>query len=396
MNNVYKNCLVTALILTFVALFVHSAIKEEEKHIKVGFILVGDEAEPYTENYINAAEHAMEIYGDSIECIFKYNVPEDDIEEPLQDLVDEKCDFIISASYGYGPAVKDMAENHPEIQFCALTSDIANVEPVLSNFHNCMGEIYQGRYICGVVAGMKLKEMIDNGVITKDQAVVGYVAAFPYSEVISGYTAFFLGVRSVVPEATMLVKYTNTWAGYNIEKKVAMELIDEGCVIISQHSDTIGPAVACENANGDIPVYHVGYNQSMTDIAPTSSLISCSIDYSKYFEQSIYAILNDKTIESVVDANVHMQDSFAGLDKGWVTILDINDAIVAEGTSEMVNKLIQDFNAGRVHVFYGDYTGTNPFDESDVIDLNTEFIENELSSSPSFNYVLDDVITIID
>lgn len=393
---VYLICLSTSLVLFGAAYLFHMKYIAEEKHIKVGYIFVGDEMTPYTDNFIKAAEHVEDVYGDKIECIYKYNVTEDAVYEPLQELVDADCDYIITASYGYGPAVKEMAAKYPDIEFCAITCDNANSDTILPNYHNCMGEIYQGRYICGVVAGMKLREMIDQGIISPDEAVVGYVAAYPYAEVISGYTSFFLGVRSVVPEATMLVKYTNTWSSYSIEKKTAIELIEEGCVLISQHSDTNGPAVACENSEGDVPVYHVGYNQSMTEIAPTSSLISCSIDYSLYFEQSIGAVLDGKKIENTVDANITLQDAYAGIDKGWVKILDTNEAIVADGTDEAINQLIKDFKNGDVHVFQGMYTGTNPFDSADKIDLGTEYIENQHSSAPTFNYVLDDVITVIE
>lgn len=395
MIKVYINCFITALILVIASFIIHSMYVPEEQHIKVGLVLVGDEMTPYTENIIKASEYAKEVYGEKVEFVYKYNVSEESVTGPLQELVDENCDYIITASYGYGPAVKKMAEKYPNIQFSALTCDNANSDPVIDNYHNCMGEIYQGRYICGVVAGMKMKEMIDEGIITSDEAKIGYVAAFPYAEVISGYTSFFLGVKSVVPDATMMVKYTNTWSSYSIEKNTAVELIDKGCVVISQHSDTTGPAVACESANGKIPVYHVGYNQSMTEIAPTRSLVSCSVDYSLYFVQSIEAVMNGKNIESVVNADTSLQDSYAGIDKNWVKILDINEAIVADGTDEMINQLIDGFNNGSIHVFIGDYTGTNPFDENDTIDLNTEYIENMNSSAPTFNYVLDDVIVVL-
>ena len=205
MKRTYTLCIITSLIMCILAVGVHRVTRTEEKHLKVGFIFVGDEITPYTENFIKARNHVMEVYGDQIECVTKYNITEDRIEEPLQELVAEKCDYIIAASYGYGPVVKEVAQEHPEIQFCVPTGDNANQEPVLSNYHNCYGTIYQGRYVCGVVAGVKLKEMIENGIITPEQAKIGYVAAFPYAEVISGYTAFYLGVRSVVPEATMLV-----------------------------------------------------------------------------------------------------------------------------------------------------------------------------------------------
>ncbi len=396
MKRTYTLCIITSLVMCILASGIHHITRTEEKHLKVGFIFVGDEITPYMENFIKARNHVMEVYGDQIECVTKYNVTEDRIEEPLQELVAEKCDYIIAASYGYGPVVKEMAEKHPEIQFCVPTGDNANQEPVFSNYHNCYGTIYQGRYVCGVVAGVKLKEMIENGIITPQQAKIGYVAAFPYAEVISGYTAFYLGVRSVVPEAAMLVKYTDTWSNYSMEKQVATELIGQDCILISQHSDTIGPATACENAGGSIPVYHVGYNQSMTDVAPTRSLVSCCADYSYYFEQSIYALLHDKKIEDCIDGKTYGQDAMAGLDKNWVRILDINEAIVPKETDQIVEDTVNDLISGKKQVFSGNLTGVDPYDSTKRIDLNTPYIENETSSSPTFSYILDDVIKIID
>lgn len=395
MKRVYSLCILTSFIMILLSLGLHNIMKTDDKHIKVGFIFVGDEITPYTENFMKARNQVMEVYGEQIECVTKYNVAEDEIEEPLNELVNEKCDYIIAASYGYGPKVKEVAGSHPEIQFCVPTGDNANAEPVLHNYHNCYGTIYQGRYICGVIAGEKLKEMIDSGIISPEQAKIGYVAAFPYAEVISGYTAFYLGVQSVVPEATMLVKYTDTWSNYSLEKQAAMDLIDMGCIIISQHSDTIGPATACENANQEIPVYHVGYNQSMTDVAPTRSLVSCSVDYSYYFEQSIYALIHKKKIEDCIDGKVYGQDSMAGIDKGWVRILDINYGILPKNINKVVDSTIRKLEDGDIQVYSGDFTGVNPYDENDRIDLTNPFIENEKSSSPTFSYVLDDVITVV-
>lgn len=395
MKKIYSLCLITCIVLGLLSYGVHQMTKPETRNIKVGFIFVGDEITPYTYNFIKARDHVIEVYGDQIECVSIYNVTEDAIEGPLQELVDAGCDYIIASSYGYGPCVKEMAMKYPDIEFCVPTGDNANVEPVLSNYHNCFATIYQGRYVCGVVAGMKLKEMIDNGIITPAQAKIGYVAAFPYSEVISGYTAFYMGVQSVVPEATMLVKYTNTWSSYSLEKQAANELIDMDCVIISQHSDTVGPATACENSDRDIPVYHVGYNHSMTDIAPTRSLVSCTVDYSYYFEESIYALIHGKKIEDCIDGKTYGQDAMAGLNEGWVRILDINYAITPENTKEVVEDTIKKLKKGEIDVFCGPFTGVSTFDDNDRIDLSTPYIENEKSSSPKFCYILDDVITIV-
>ena len=172
-------------------------------------------------------------------------------------------------------------------------------------------------------------------------------------------------------------------------------MIDEGCVVISQHSDTKGPAVACENSKRALPVYHVGYSQSMTDIAPTRSLVSCSVDYSYYFEQSINALLHGKKIEDCIDGKVYGQDAMAGIEKGWVRILDMNHAILPENIDAVVDDTMMKMENGEIQVFSGPFTGTNPYDENDRIDLTKPFIENETSSSPAFSYVLDDVITVI-
>jgi basic membrane protein A len=259
-----------------------------------------------------------------------------------------------------------------------------------------MGEIYQGRYISGVIAGMKMKEMIDQGVITPEQAKAGYVAAYPYSEVISGYTAFFLGIRSVVPYATMDVKYTDSWSNYKVEKRVAEELIERGCVIISQHSDTLGPAVACEEVYGTRDVYHIGYNQSMIDVAPTSSIISTRINWEPYILGACEAVLANRRIEECIRGNVHGNDIGAGFERDWVQMLELNSIIAAEGSEETMERLIWEFEEGKVNVFYGDYTGVNPYDETDTIDLSTGYKENENTSAPLFGYVLNDVITVVE
>ena len=388
--------LITCILVVGLAGVWHCVVQKSQvkESIKVGFVYIGDESNPYVYNFIRAQKSIENQFGDKVQVVEKFNVPENAVEEPLVELAKEKCDVIFATSYGYGKTTKEVAKKYPEIQFCQATGDNANQNPIVSNYHTYMGAVYQGRYIAGIVAGMKLQEMISEGKITPQDAKIGYVGAYAYAEVISGYTSFYLGVRSVVPEAVMTVKYTNTWSSYSTEKQAAKELVDEDCVVISQHSDTVGPAAICENAQRDIPVYHVGYNQSMTDIAPTRSLVSCCVDYSSYFEQSVYALLHDKKIEECIDGRTYKQDAMAGIDKGWVRILDINEAIVPKGTKEMVEDTIEKIEKGKLEVFSGPFTGVSVFDRNDKINLNTPYKENANSSSPSFSYVLDDVITI--
>lgn len=258
-----------------------------------------------------------------------------------------------------------------------------------------MGHIYEGRYVSGVVAGMKLKELIDSNVITEEQAKIGYIGAYPFAEVISGYTAFFLGVKSVVPEAVMSVKYTYSWGSYQLEKDYAEELIEDGCVVISQHSDTSGPAVACEETERDKTVCYVSYNESMQDVAPTTYLVGSSINWTPYMLGAVGAVLNDEKIENSIKGTVNGNDIGAGFKEGWVQILKLNELSVAKGTQEKVDKLISDFKRGKITVFKGDYIGVNPEDPSDTIDLNEGYMENYNSSAPTFGYILKDVITIL-
>lgn len=369
--------------------------KEKDK-IKVGFLYVGDSCDTYTNNFIRG-QKAIEVeFGDSVEIVAKYNVAEGMEEKYLRELVAEKCDLIFSTSYGYGVTTKKIAEEYPEIEFCMATCSDANELPILDNYHNFMGEIYQGRYISGVVAGMKLAEMIDNGEITIEQAKIGYVGAFPYPEVISGYTAFYLGVHSIVPEVTMNVIYTNSWGDYILEKQTTERLIKEGCVIISQHSDTTGPAVACEELSNTYKTYHIGYNQSMTDVAPTTSLISSRINWQYYMVSATEAVLKGKKIESVVNGNKHGNDVGGGIRENWVQMLKLNDTVAAKGTQSKIDSLTQRFIDGKISVFKGNFIGVDPYDENDTYDLSIEYKENRNTSAPTFHYVLKDVIVIED
>ena len=400
MKKTYIVTALSALLMTALfaaAHFIQTASDTSRDMIKVGFVYDADESTPYTANFIRA-QKAIELkFGDRCEIFVESNIPDSSGgEKAIGELIEQGCDLIFTTSFGYGETARRYAGEHPEIQFCQATSSDANDEPFYSNYHNFMGEIYQGRYISGVVAGMKLKEMLDGGLITAEQAKIGYVAAYPYAEVISGYTAFFLGVRSVVPEAVMEVKYTDTWANYTVEKKCAEELIERGCVIISQHSDTTGPAVACENVFGTKKVYHIGYNQSMTDIAPTASLISSRINWESYMLGACEAVLENRRIEDCVSGNVHGNDIGAGFEKGWVEMLELNSIAAADGSREAVNRLIKEFEKGKNDVFKGDYIGVDPFDENNTFDLRNGYIENETHSAPTFGYVLKDVITVIE
>lgn len=396
-----KKYLLTAITAVFSLLLIrigmHFLHKDySHNNIKVGFVYIGDGATAYTNNFIRSQLDLEKAFPNNVTTIAKYNIPEENCQPAIQDLISNGCDLIFGTSFGYGEAMKKLAAENPKVQFCQATCANANTKPVLPNYHTFMGTIYQGRYISGIVAGMKLQELVEEKKLTPEQAKIGYVAAFPYAEVISGYTAFFLGVRSVMPEAVMTVNYTNTWSNTTTERKSAEKLIDEGCVIIAQHSDTTGPATACEVAatrDGKL-VFHVGYNQTMTDVAPTTSLISTRINWTPYMLSAAEAVIKEKKIESFVKGHIFGNDAAAGFDEGWCEMIGLNNLIVAEGTREEVEAKIKQFKSKGIIVFQGDYIGVNPFDPADTCDLNYPFIENAVQSAPNFIYVLKDVITV--
>jgi basic membrane protein A len=369
-----------------------------KKRIKAGFIYIGDQGTAYTNNFFRAQTELEDALGENVQTVAKFNITESACGAALKDLISQGCNIIFATSYGYGDETKAAAALHPEIQFCHATGTNAHCEPYLPNYHNFMGTIYEGRYVSGVVAGMKLSELIAENKLSQNAAKVGYVAAFPYPEVISGYTAFFLGVRSVVGGAVMSVKYTNTWSNHIAEKKYAEALIDEGCVIISQHSDTTGPAIACEEASSmrGKTVFHVGYNQSMADVAPTTSLVSSRINWTPYVIAATRAVLEGKKIENVIKTPLSEKanDAAAGFSSGWVEIIGINSLITADGTKEEIERIIKQLKTGSINVFSGNYIGINPLDKNDTWDLRTPFQENAEKSAPSFCYVLKDIITV--
>ena len=386
-----------ALVMVLIFAWVHQARVAEDdsgRVVKVGFVYAGDESTPYSYNFIRAQRALETAYGDRVEILAVSNLPESEAEDTLRGLAESGCELIFSNSVEYEGAMLAAAAEYPAVQFCQGAASAANTEGSPENYHTFMGEIYQGRYVSGVVAGLKLRELIEDGTVTEAKAKVGYVAAVPCAEVISGYTAFILGVRSVVPSALMTVRYTNTWTSYDLEKKAAEALLAEGCVILSQHSDTIGPAVACEAKAEERPVFIVGYNQSMMDVAPTTALVSCRINWGPYVVAAFEAVLAHDPIEKHVKAHVHGNDASAGFQRDWVQMLELNDYIAAEGTREAMEEAVADLRAGRVQVFKGPYTGVNFQDPGDTVDLSGGFTENRNSSAPSFCYILEGIVNI--
>ena len=307
--------------------------------VKVGFITLHDENSTYDLNFINGAKEAIANLGlTDADYILKTNVPEgQECYEAAVDMVDKGCNIIFADSFGHEPYMIQAAQEYPNVQFCHSTGTRAHTEG-LANYHNAFASIYEGRYLAGIAAGLKLNEMIDAGKFTADEAMVGYVGAFTYAEVVSGYTSFFLGVRSVCPTATMKVTFTGSWYDEALEKEGAQKLIDMGCKLISQHADSMGAPTACENAG--IP--NVSYNGSTGKACPNTYIISSRINWAPYYEYAIKAVMDGTTIDT---------DWTGTLATGSVVLTDLNTAVAAEGTAEAIAAATEKLEKGELHVF---------------------------------------------
>ena len=358
------------------------------KNLKVGFIFIGDENEGYTAAHYAGAKGMQEALGLSDDqIIIKWNIPEDETcYDAAVDLADQGCNIVFANSFGHESYILQAAAEFPDVQFCHATGYQA-AGSGLANMHNYFTSIYESRYVSGVVAGMKLNEMIADGKITEDTAKVGYVGAYPYAEVISGFTSFFLGVRSQCPSATMEVKYTNSWASFDLEKECAESLIADKCVLISQHADTTGAPTACEAAG--VPC--VGYNIDMTSVAPNTALTSASMDWGVYYTYAVQCMLDGTAIDT---------DWCKGFAEGADKITALNDKTVAEGTEEKVKEVEDALIDGSLHVFDTSAFTVDGKELDTYKKGDTEYIsdgyfhESEYGSAPAFDIAIDGITSI--
>ena len=308
-------------------------------NLKVGFIFLHDENSTYDLNFMNGAKEACANLGLSDDqVIFRTNIPEgQECYDAAAELADAGCNVIFADSFGHEDFMIQAAKEFPEVQFCHATGTKAHTEG-LANYHNAFASIYEGRYLAGVAAGLKLNEMIANGEFTEDEAKIGYVGAFTYAEVVSGYTSFFLGARSVCPTATMEVTFTGSWYDETAEKEAANKLIGNGCKLISQHADSMGAPTACETAG----VPNVSYNGSTEAACPNTFIVSSRINWAPYYEYAITAVMNGETIDA---------DWTGTLATGSVVLTDINTAVAAEGTAEAIADATAKLESGEVQVF---------------------------------------------
>ena len=371
-----------------------SAETTDNSDFKVGFIILHDENSTYDLNFINAAKAACEKLG--VESVIKTNIPEgQECYDAAAELADDGCNIIFADSFGHEDYMIQAAKEFPNVQFCHSTGTKAHTEG-LDNYHNAFASIYEGRYLAGVAAGMKLNEMIDNGTITADQAKMGYVGAFTYAEVISGYTSFFLGARSVCPSVTMDVTFTGSWYDETAEKEGANKLIANNCVLISQHADSMGAPTACETAG----VPNISYNGSTQAACPNTFIVSSRIDWTPFFVYAINCVASGEDIG---------YDWTGTLATGSVVLTDVNEQAAAAGTAEKIAEVMKALEDGSVKVFdtatftvNGETVTTYLADVDDLGDYVGEteaisdgvFLESFYRSAPYFDLDIDGITNL--
>ncbi len=352
---------------------------EVKADFKIGFICLHDEKSTYDKNFLDAADEAIKALGlTKDQYIIKTNVPEgNECYEAAADLVDQGCDVVFANSFGHEDFMLKAAKAFPNVQFCHATGFKAHLEGV-SNYHNAFASIYEGRYLAGIAAGMKLNEMIEAGKITAAEAKMGYVGAYTYAEVISGYSSFYLGAKSVCPSVTMEVQFTGSWYDAIEEQNAAEALIARKCVLISQHADSMGAPGACEAAG----VPNVSYNGATYDSCPETFIVSSRINWAPYFAYIIKCVNTGATIDT---------DWCGGIAEGSVVLTGINENVAAKGTLDALKSAVEDLKSGKVHVFdTKNFTVGGAAVTGDNV-VNGIFQESKTQSAPYFDLKIDGI-----
>ena len=389
-----KKFVAFALVLAMAFALCACTPNEEKDGFKVGVILVGDENEGYTYAHMEGIEAARVACGlEKDQIIYKYNIGENEAcHQAAVDLVEQGCKIVFANSFAHESFLIQAAKEYPDVLFCHATGQTAAKQTDLKNIFNYFTAIYEARYVSGVVAGMKLKELMDNGTVTDPH--VGYVGAYPYAEVVSGYTAFFLGIQSIVPDAYMEVQYTNKWFDLTLEAEAANALMARGCVIIGQHADSTGAPSAIQAAHDDgtYPnVYSVGYNIDMLNVAPDVALTSPQNNWGAYYTYAIKTAMEGKEMQ---------QDWCYGYIDEAVQISQLGTAC-AEGTQEAVAAVIEKIKNGELHVFdcstftvngehLTSYDKSYGFEGVELI-WDGYFHESEVISAPLFDIRIDGI-----
>ncbi|MBQ6150629.1 MAG: BMP family ABC transporter substrate-binding protein [Mogibacterium sp.] len=359
--------------------------------MKVGLITLHDENSTYDKNFLDSFQESCDKMG--VEAIIMKNVPEgQECYDAAGELVDKGCTLIFSDSFGHQGFMLQAAKDNPDVQFVSCTGDNALVANQ-DNFHNAFASIYEGRFLAGVAAGMKLNEIKEAGKLKGDVPKMGYVGAFTYAEVVSGYTSFYLGAKSVCPDVVMDVTFTGSWYDETAEKEGANKLIQGGADLISQHADSMGAPTACKEAG--IP--DVSYNGSTMEACPDSYIISSKINWSPFYEYAIAAVQKGEAFDT----------NWTGtLDTGSVQLTELNENVAAEGTAAKLEEVEAGLKDGSIHVFdtstftvdgktldsyKADVEADEAYEHETEVISDGYFHESEYRSAPYFDLQIDGI-----
>ena len=378
-----------------------TACGDDEAELTVGLICLHDNNSTYDKNFIAAMEEVEA--ATKVKVIYKYNIDENnECYEAAVDLVDQGCDVIFADSFGHEEYIMQAAEKYPNVQFCHATGTNAHTAGI-ANFHNAFASIYEGRYLAGIAAGMKLNEMIAAGEFTAEKAKMGYVGAFTYAEVMSGYTSFYLGAKSVCPTVTMDVTFTGSWYDEDLERQGAQTLISRGCKLISQHADSMGAPTACEKAG----VPNVSYNGSTKADCPNTFIVSSRINWAPYYTYVINIVKEAKKNGTTPEIEKDWTGTIA---TGSVVLTEVNETAAAAGTQDAINTAKAAIENGTLKIFdTTKFTVNGQPLTSYMADVNTDadytpdtqvvidgiFEESKFRSAPYFNVEIDG-ITLLD
>lgn len=374
---------------------------KEEVELTVGLICLHDNNSTYDKNFIAAMEEVEA--ATKVKVIYKYNIPEENAcYEAAVDLVDQGCDIIFADSFGHEPYMMEAAKKYPNVQFCHATGTNAHTAGI-ANFHNAFASIYEGRYLAGIAAGLKLNEMIAAGKFTAAEAKMGYVGAYTYAEVMSGYTSFYLGAKSVCPTVTMDVTFTGSWYNEDLERQGAQTLIARGCKLISQHADSMGAPTACEKAG----VPNVSYNGSTKADCPNTFIVSSRINWAPYYTYVINAVREAKKNKTTPEIQKDWTGTIA---TGSVVLTEVNATAAAAGTQEAINNAKAAIENGTLKIFdtakftvkgqpltsyKADVDTDADYTPDTQVVINGIFEESKFRSAPYFNVEIDG-ITLLD
>ena len=378
--------LLVVVILAVCTLTLTACRGNDKDSFKIGLICLHDESSTYDKNFIDSMYRALDELGlENTQLELVTGIGENETCYQKASELAQTCDIVFADSFGHEDFMIQAAQENEEVWFCHSTGTKAHTKK-LNNYFNAFASIYEGRYLAGIAAGMKLNEMIENNQITAEEAVMGYVGAFPYAEVVSGYTSFYLGAKSVCPSVTMKVRYTSSWYDYDKEKAAAEALVKtDNCVLISQHADSYGAPA---------------YNGSTAKKCPETYLVASKIDWTPYYVKMIKAKMEGETVSE--------KDYTGSLATGSVKIDELGKN-VAEGTKEALDAAIEGLKNGTIHVFdtnnfavKGEKLTSYMADVDDFGDFVHEtevisegyFHESEYRSAPYFDIRIDGITEI--